>query len=156
MGINDVRVPDEHRSMQVINRFVGAYNSYDIDAMLGLQTDDVTWTWIDPGKKFPQFGPEGKIVGTGKKEIRKLFDMDRGELGFNGYILFSELQGNAVSTIELWQNDITRAVGVPLVTKSLYRLRGDKIAEWTWVVSPESSTRLMAAAAKAAPEAKPA
>ena len=156
MGINDVRVPDEHRSMQVINRFVGAYNSYDIDTMLGLQTDDVTWTWIDPGKKFPQFGPEGKIVGTGKQEIRKLFDMDRGELGFNGCILFSELQGNALSTIELWQNDITRAVGVPLVTKSLYRLRGDKIAEWTWVVSPESSTRFMAAAAKAAPEAKPA
>ena len=61
-----------------------------------------------------------------------------------------------MSTIELWQNDITRAVGVPLVTKSLYRLRGDKIAEWTWVVSPESTTRLMAAAAKAAPEAKPA
>ena len=55
MGINDVRVPDEHRSMQVINRFVAAYNSYDIDAMLGLQTDDVTWTWIDPGKNFPVF-----------------------------------------------------------------------------------------------------
>ncbi|WAC07397.1 MAG: nuclear transport factor 2 family protein [Thermodesulfobacteriota bacterium] len=155
MGINDVRIPNEHPSMQIVNQFVAAYNSYDTNAMLALHTDDAIWNWIDPGKNFPQFGPEGMAVGTGKQEIRKLFDMDRGKYGFNGWILFSELQGNAVSTIELWQNDTTRAFGVPLVTKSLYRLRGNKIAEWTWVVSPETSTRLMAAVAKAGSEAKP-
>jgi hypothetical protein len=154
MGINDVRIPDEHPSMQIINQFVAAYDSYDTNVMLALHTDDAMWTWIDPGKNIPWFGPEGKVVGTGKQEIRKLFDKDRGEKGYKGWILFSELQGNAVSTIELWQSDTTRAFGLPLVTKSLYRLRGDKIAEWTWVVSPEISTRLMAAVAKAASEAE--
>jgi hypothetical protein len=154
MGINDVRIPDEHPSMQIINQFVAAYNSYDTNVMLALHTDDAIWTWIDPGKNFPWFGPKGKLVGTGKQEIRKLFDKDRGEYGYNGWILFSELKGNAVSTIELWQNDTTRALGLPLVTKSLYRLRGDKIAEWTWVVSPETSARLVGAVAKAASEAE--
>lgn len=154
MSINDVLIPNEHPSMQIINQFITAYNSYDINAMLALHTDDAIWTWIDPGKNFPQLGPEGKIVGIEKHEIRKLFDWDRGENGFTGWIVFSELQGDAVSTIELWQNDDTRAIGVPLVTKSLYRLRGDKIAEWIWILSPESSARFMAAIAKADSEAK--
>ena len=154
MGINDVCIPNEHPSMQIINQFVAAYNSYDTNAMLALHTDDAIWTWIDPGKNFDWFGPEGKIVGTGKHGIQKLFDKDRGEYGFKGWILFSELQGNDVNTIELWENDTTRAFGVPMVTRSLYRLRGNKIAEWTWVVSPESSTRLAAAVAKADSEAK--
>ena len=155
MGINDVLIPNNHPSMQTINQFIAAYNSYDTSAMQALQTDDAVWTWIDAGKNIPLFGPEGRIVGTGRQEIQKMFDRDSGEYGYQGWIVFSELQGDAVSTIELWQNDVTRSLGVPLVTKSLYCLRGDKIVKWIWVLSPESSARLVAAGAKTTSEAKP-
>ncbi len=80
--------------------------------------------------------------------------MDRGEGGYTGWILFSELQGNDVSTIEMWQSDLTRAFALPLVTKSLYRFRGARIVEWTWVVSPEITARLAEAVIKAASEKK--
>lgn len=156
MDINEGLAPDEQAVMQLISRFFAAYDSYDIEGMLSLHTDDVVWTWIDPGKNIPAFGPEGKVVGTGKQEIRKFFEMDRGAAGFTGYILWSEVQGDTVDTVEIWQNDMARAVNVPLITKSRYRLRGDKIAEWTWITSPESTRRFAAAAAKAASEAKPA
>ncbi|MBW7885468.1 MAG: ester cyclase, partial [Caldilineaceae bacterium] len=44
---------------------------------------------------------------------------------------------------ELWGNDWTRKIDVPLITKSTYTLRDGKIAEWVWIVSPESSYRMM-------------
>ena len=136
---------DAQTPMQVMSRFFAAYDNYDIEGMLSLHTDDALWTWIDPAKKIPQFGPDGKLTGAGKEGIRKLFEMDRGRGGFTGYILFSEVQGDTVSTIEIWENKGTREVGVPFITKSRYRLSGDKIAEWTWVVSPESTRRRFAA-----------
>ena len=154
MGINDVRVPDEHPLMQIIYQFIEAYNSYDTTGLLALHTDDAIWTWIDPGRNVRQWGPEGKAVGVGKQEILKMFEEDRGEGGYTGWILFSELQGNDLSTIEMWQSDLTRTFGLPLVTKSLYRFRGTRIVEWTWVVSPEITARLAEAVIKATSEPK--
>ncbi len=155
MNINNISISNEHPLMQIINQFINLYNMYDTNSMLALHTEDAIWTWIDPGNNFSWFGHEGKVVCKGKQEIRKLFDYDRGELGFTGLILFSELQGNAVSTIELWQNDTTHAFELPLVTKSLYRFHEDKISEWTWIVSPVTTTQLMAAIKKATPLEKP-
>ncbi len=137
-----------NQQMQVINRFFAAYDAYDIEGMLSLHTDDAIWTWIDPGKNLPIFGPEGKLIATGKQEIRKFFEMDRGEYGFTGYILWSDVQGETVNAIELWHNDSARAISVPLITKSCYRFRGDKIGEWTWIPSPESTRRSVAAGGK--------
>ncbi len=156
MGINDVSIPNEHPSMQIIHQFIEAYNSNDINGLLALHTEDAIWIWIDPGKNVRDWGPEGKAVGMGKEEIRKMFDMDRGEGGYTGWILFSELQGNDVSTIELWQSDLTRTFGLPLVTRCLYRFQGDRIVEWTWVVSPEITSRLAAEVIKASSKPKPA
>jgi len=71
--------------------------------------------------------------------------MDRGQYGFTGHILWSEVQGKTVTAIELWHNERARAISVPLITKSRCCFRGDKIAEWTWVPSPESTRRFVAA-----------
>jgi len=131
--------------MDIMSKFFVAYNTYDIDGVMSLHTDDVVWTWIDPGKNFPNFGPEGKLVGKGKQEIKKLFDEDRKALGFTGYILWSEIKGDTVETIEIWQNDLSRKAAIPVITKSQYRFLGNKIAEWTWITSPESSRRFMEA-----------
>jgi ketosteroid isomerase-like protein len=144
MVINDIDALDEQSQMQVINRLFAAYDAYDVEAFLSLYTDDAVWTWIDPGKNIRWLGPEGKLIAKGKEEIRKYFELDRGQLGYTGYILWSEAQGNTVNAIELWHNERGRAIGVPLICKSCYRFRGDKIAEWTWVPSPESTRRLVA------------
>ena len=133
----------EAAAMTVMDQFFEAYETYDTDKLLSLHTDDAVWTWIDPGKNFPDFGPEGKMVGTGKDEIRAMFDYDRGGAGFSGYIVFSDVQGNRVTATELWESDWTREIDAPLVTKSTYTLRDGKIAEWVWTVSPESSRRVM-------------
>ena len=130
-------------AMGVIEDFLGAYEAYDVDRMLALHTDDATWTWIDPGKNFPDFGPEGKLVGSGKEAIQAMFDTDRGELGMVGYILFADVQGDTVNATELWENDYTRAIDTPLITQSTYKVRNGKVAEWVWTVSPESSRRMM-------------
>ncbi|MCB0052746.1 MAG: hypothetical protein KDE24_24750, partial [Caldilinea sp.] len=110
-------------AMGVIEDFLGAYEAYDVDRMLALHTDDATWTWIDPGKNFPDFGPEGKLVGSGKEAIQAMFDTDRGELGMVGYILFADVQGDTVNATELWENDYTRAIDTPLITQSTYKVR---------------------------------
>jgi ketosteroid isomerase-like protein len=144
MVINDIDALDEQSQMQVINKLFAAYDAYDVEGMLSLHTDDVVWTWIDPGKNIPSFGPEGKLIAKGKEEIRKFFELDRGKRGYTGYILWSEVQGNTVNAIELWHNELGRSIGVPLITKSCYRFRGAKIAEWTWVPSPESTRGLVA------------
>ena len=129
--------------MDMMEQFFEAYRVYDIDKMLLLHTDDAVWTWIDPGKNFPRFGPEGRWVGTGKDEIRVMFEYDRGEAGFSGYMVWSDVQGNRVTATELWESDWTHTIDVPLITESTYMLRDGKIAEWVWTVSPESSRRLM-------------
>ena len=139
---------DEQSQMQAVNRLFVAYDDYDVEGMLALHADDAVWTWIDPGKNIPEFGPEGKLIATGKQEIRKFFELDRGQKGYTGYILWSEVHGNTVTTIELWHNERTRTISVPLIAKSSYRLRGDKIAEWTWIPSPESTRRFVAAGGK--------
>jgi ketosteroid isomerase-like protein len=131
-----------------MSRFFAAYDTYDIQGMLSLHTDDAVWTWVDPGKHF-KWGPEGKLVGKGKEGIRKLFEMDRGKFGFTGYILWSDISGDTVETIEIWQNELSRKAAIPVIAKSRYRFLGDKIAEWTFIVSPESSRRWMEAATKA-------
>ena len=130
-------------AMGVTEQFLKAYEAYGVDTMLALHTDDATWTWIDPGKNFTEFGPEGKLVGNGKDAIKAMFDTDRGELGMVGYILFSDVQGDKVRTTELWENDYTRAIYTPLITQSTYWVRDGKIAAWEWIVSPESSQRMM-------------
>ena len=130
-------------AMGVIEQFLDAYKTYDVDKMLALHTDDATWTWIDPGRNFPDFGPEGNLVGNGKEAIKAMFDTDRGELGMVGYILFSDVRGDTVRTTELWENDYTRALDAPLITQSTYRVRDGKISSWEWIVSPESSRRMM-------------
>ena len=127
--------------MQVIDQFLEAYRTYDVNTMLSLHTEDAVWTWIDPGKNFSFFGPEGKWVGTGKDEIRAMFALDRGEWGFSGYILWSEMHGDTVRTTELWENDYSHQIDVPLITQSTYKLRQGKLVEWTWIVSPVSSWR---------------
>lgn len=129
--------------MGVIDQFFEAYKTYDTDKLLSLHTDDAVWTWIDPGKNFTDFGPEGKWIGTGKDEIRTMFDADRGEGGFTGYILWSDVQGNRVTATELWESDYTRAIDAPLVTQSTYTLRDGMIADWVWTASPQSSWRIM-------------
>jgi hypothetical protein len=82
----DLQLPVERFFMiavvQVLDQFFEAYRTYDMEMMLSLQTDGVVWIWIDPGKNFPQFGPEGRWVGTGKDAIRAMFELDRGSLGF--------------------------------------------------------------------------
>lgn len=133
----------EKAARQVMDEFFAAYRANDVDKLLALHTDDATWTWIDPAKKFPVFGAEGKWVETGKDGIRKMFKFDRGEGGFTGYMLWSEVQGNTVKATELWESDYSHQIDVPLITQSTYTLRDGKIAEWLWVVSPESSTRFM-------------
>ena len=138
-----VPVQANEAAMGVIEEFLDAYEAYDVDKMLALHTDDAAWTWIDPGKNFPDFGPEGKLVGNGKDEIQAMFDTDRGELGMVGYILFADVQGDTVTATELWENDYTREIDTPLITRSTYKLRDGKIAAWEWIVSPESSWRMM-------------
>jgi steroid delta-isomerase-like uncharacterized protein len=133
----------QEATMGVVEQLFEAYEDYDREKILSLHTDDAVWTWIDPGKNFPVFGPEGRQVGVGKEAILAMFDSDRGELGFAGYILFSEAQGATVRATEFWANDYARAICVPLITQSTYRLRDGKIAEWEWIVSPASSWRLM-------------
>ncbi|MBW7881020.1 MAG: nuclear transport factor 2 family protein, partial [Caldilineaceae bacterium] len=83
---------EQAAAMSVLDQFFAAYETYDIDKMLALQTDDVVWTWIDPGKNFPDLGPEGRLVATGKDEIQAMFEYDR-SAGFGGYILWSDVQG---------------------------------------------------------------
>lgn len=133
----------EKAAMAVMNQFFEAYRVYDMDKMLSLYTDDAVWTWIDPGKNFPAFGAEGIWVGTGKAEIAEMFEFDRGEGGFIGYILWSQVQGNTIKTTELWESDYSHEIDVPLITQSIYTLREGKISDWHWTVSPESSTRFM-------------
>lgn len=128
-------------AMEVMNQFFEAYRLYDVDMMLSLQTDDVVWTWIDPGKNF--WPPEGVRAGTGKDEIRAMFDEDRGQGGVTGYILWADVKGKTVSTTELWESEFTKAIDAPMITRSTYLLRDGKIAEWEWIVSPESSFRVM-------------
>ncbi len=134
---------EQEAVMQVIEQFFEAYRTYDMDTMLSLHTDDAVWTWIDPGKNLPLFGPEGKWVGTGKDEIRAMFEVDRGQYGFSGYILWSEVHGHTVKATELWESDYSHQIDVPLITQSTYKLHQGKIAEWTWSVSPVSSWRFM-------------
>jgi ketosteroid isomerase-like protein len=67
----------EGDAMSVMDQFFAAYSAYDMDKMLSLQTDDVVWTWIDPGKNF--WPPEGVRAGASKDEIRVMFDEDRGQ-----------------------------------------------------------------------------
>ena len=141
--------------MRVIDQFLEAYRTYDMDTMLSLHTDDAVWTWIDPGKNLPLFGPEGKWVGTGKNEIRAMFELDRGTYGFSGYILWSDVNGHTVKATELWENDYSHQIDVPLITQSTYKLRQGKIAEWTWIVSPVSSWRFMNPGNAAVPRYKP-
>ena len=95
----------EKAAMAVMNQFFEAYRVYDMDKILSLHTNDAVWTWIDPGKNFPAFGAEGIWVGTGKDEIAEMFKFDRGEGGFTGYILWSQVQGNTIKTTELWESD---------------------------------------------------
>jgi len=143
LAVQPVTQQDKAAVMDVMDQFFEAYRVYDMDKMLSLQTDDVVWTWIDPGKNFTDFGPEGKMVGTGKDEVRAMFDFDRGGAGFSGYMVWSEVQGNRVIATELWESDWTHEIDAPLITKSTYTLRDDKIATWVWTVSPESSWRFM-------------
>jgi hypothetical protein len=83
--------------MEVMAQFYEAYRTYDTDLLLSLHTDDAVWTWIDEGKNFPNFGPEGIWVGTGKDEIRAMFDFDRGAQGFSGYSVWMKVSGNNVT-----------------------------------------------------------
>jgi uncharacterized protein (TIGR02246 family) len=150
-------MPGEAATKAVIDDFYAAYEAFDVAKLLSLHTDDAVWTWADPGKNFPDFGPEGKSVGIGHETIQAMFEADRGELGFTGYPLWSEVDGNVVRAIELWQNDYGRAIDVPIVTQSVYTLRDGKIADWVWTVSPASSERFMQAMmAAAALESAPA
>ncbi len=130
-------------AMEVMDQFFEAYRTYDTEKMLSLQTDDAVWTWIDPGKNFPDFGPEGILVGTGQDEIQAMFEYDRGAAGMSGYMVWSDVRGNQVTATEIWESDWTKEIDSPLVTESTYTLRDGKIAEWIWTVSPESSWRLM-------------
>jgi steroid delta-isomerase-like uncharacterized protein len=130
-------------AMKVMDQFFDAYRTYDMNKMLSLHTDDVVWTWIDSGKSLPVLGPEGKLVGTGKDGIRAMFDLDRGQYGFSGYIVWSSADGDTVTATELWDSDYAHEIDVPLITQSTYKLRDGKIAEWVWTVSPESSRRFM-------------
>ena len=133
----------EEAVMQTMDLFFEAYRMYDMDKMLSLHTDDAVWTWIDPGKNLPILGPEGKWSGTGKDEIRAMFELDRGQYGFSGYIVWSSVDGDTVAATELWESDYAHEIDVPLITQSTYKLRDGKIAEWVWSVSPESSGRFM-------------
>lgn len=130
-------------AMKVMDQFFDAYRTYDMNKMLSLHTDDAVWTWIDPGKSLPVLGPEGKLVGTGKDGIRAMFDLDRGQYGFSGYIVWSVVDGDTVTATELWDSDYAHEIDVPLITQSTYKLRDGKIAEWVWTVSAESSRRFM-------------
>ena len=51
--------------------------------------------------------------------------------------------GHTVKATELWENDYSHQIDVPLITQSTYKLHQGKIAEWTWTVSPVSSWRFM-------------
>lgn len=129
--------------MDVLEQFFEAYREYDVDKMLALHTEDAVWTWIDPAQRFPHFGPEGRWVGAGKDEIRAMFEFDRGEAGFSGYMVWWEVQGDTVTATELWASDYAYQIRVPLVTRSTYTLRDGKIVAWEWTVSPESSRRFV-------------
>ncbi|MFZ1769711.1 MAG: ester cyclase, partial [Caldilinea sp.] len=131
----------DEAAMAVMDQFFEAYKAYDMDKMLALQTDDVVWTWIDPGKNF--WAPEGVRAGKGKEEIRAMFEEDRGAGGVTGYILWADVSGDTVTATELWESTFTHAIDVPMITHSTYKLRDGKIAEWVWSVSPESSKRVM-------------
>lgn len=130
-------------AQQVMAQFYQAYNDYDMDAMLALHTDDAVWTWIDEGKNFAEFGPEGKLIGPTKEAIAAMFTSDRGEGGFTGYPLWTSVQGDTVTAVELWNNDYGRAIDAPLIVRSTYTLRDGKIANWIWRVAAESSRRMM-------------
>ncbi len=129
--------------MEVMAQFYEAYRAYDTELLLSLHTEDAVWTWIDEGKNFPNFGPEGIWVGTGADEIRAMFDFDRGESGITGYSLWIDVNGNNVKATEVWESAYTHAIDVPLIAQSTYRLSHGKISEWTWRVSAESSSRFM-------------
>lgn len=129
--------------MDVIDQFFAAYETYDTDKLLALHTDDAVWTWIDEGKNFPNFGPEGIWIGTGREEIGAMFDFDRGESGITGYILWADVSGNNVKTVEVWESAYSHAIDVPLIARSTYKLNQGKITEWEWRVSAESSGRFM-------------
>ena len=63
MVINDIDALDEQSQMQVINKLFAAYDAYDVEGMLSLHTDDVVWTWIDPGKNIPSFAASSTKLG---------------------------------------------------------------------------------------------
>lgn len=133
----------EKAALEVMDQFYKAYDDYDMDAMLALHTDNAVWTWIDEGKNFPDFGPEGKLVGPGKEAIGAMFTSDRGEGGFTGYPLWTSVEGDTVEAVELWNNDYGRAIDAPLIVRSTYTLREGKIADWVWSLAAESSRRMM-------------
>jgi predicted ester cyclase len=134
---------EEKAAMAVIDQFFKAYEDYDVDTLLSLHTDDATWTWIDPGKNFPDFGPEGIMAGKGKAEIAAMFKYNRGDNGFTGYPVWTTVHGNTVEITGQWNNDYGREIGVPLVAHATFRLRQGKIYDWVWTCSPESSRRYM-------------
>ena len=49
----------EEAALGVVDQFLQAYEAYDTDKLLSLHTDDAVWTWIDPGKNFPDFAQRG-------------------------------------------------------------------------------------------------
>lgn len=136
---------EKEAAMAVMDQFYEAWNAYDVESMLALQTDDAVWTLVDPGKYHPALGPEGKRVGSSNDEIRAMFDLHRRELGATGYALWTEVDGDTVRATELWESDYTHEIDVPIISRSSYVLRDGKIAEWVWSCSPESTRRLIGA-----------
>lgn len=61
-------------AIEVIDQFLEAYESYDMEKLLALHADDAVWTWLDSGKNFPDFGPDGVLIGSGKDAIQAMFE----------------------------------------------------------------------------------
>lgn len=116
---------EEQANLALVEKFFAIYNDYDKEAISSLLTDDVTWTWIDPGVSAAY----SATVGSGIDGALRLYGEDESNEMWVS-LMEAVAQGDTVQTVELWDSAYLRHLGTPIAERSTFQIRDGRIADW--------------------------
>ena len=128
----------ESDPMSIINAWVEALNSGDIDAAMSYLADDAVVQILPPA-------PGTSGVFSGKGEIRGWYETVVGQHGMTA-LSDCQIDGEIVTCVNTYAEDSFRSLGVDsVVGEWVAVLREGKLQSYTFTMSDESLAALMAA-----------
>jgi hypothetical protein len=127
----------------VVTGAVERFNAGDLEGLMDYWADDAL---------FYMFGmpPTGSEIARGKEQIRAIFEENIASHS-RWEVEIGTVVGDEVNVRSKNWHDFTREIGVaPLEATGVYVIKDGKIASHTWILTPDSASRLKTALASAA------